>query len=48
MGEESIISNVQKIAHDRVSENDPGSQTPVESPAIAIEIIDIDGICGVY
>jgi hypothetical protein len=44
MGEESIIS----VDQDQASEHDPGSQIPVESPVIAIEIIDIDGICGVY
>ncbi len=48
MGEESAISGVQKIAQDQAGNGDPGSQAPVESPDIAIEIIDIDGICGVY
>ncbi|WP_269078267.1 hypothetical protein [Ferrimicrobium acidiphilum] len=44
MGEESIIG----AAQDQACEHDPDSQIPVESPTIAIEIIDIDGICGVY
>jgi hypothetical protein len=50
MGEDSVISTGQEIIEDQAYEHDQGSSAPAHPtvPAFAIEVIDIDGICGVY